>query len=67
MDLVMSAISEAGVTVLFVEHDMDIVLRYATRVIAFYDGRIIADGAPSTVLNEEDVRRYVIGEDAPHA
>jgi branched-chain amino acid transport system ATP-binding protein len=67
MDLVMSAISDAGVMVLFVEHDMDIVLRYATRVIAFYDGRVIADGAPSTVLNEDDVRRYVIGEDAPHA
>ena len=29
---------------LFVEHDMDIVGRYADRVLAFYDGRIIADG-----------------------
>jgi branched-chain amino acid transport system ATP-binding protein len=67
MDLVMSAISDAGVLVLFVEHDMEIVLRYASRVIAFYDGRVIADGAPSTVLNEVDVRRYVVGEDAPNA
>jgi branched-chain amino acid transport system ATP-binding protein len=63
MDLVMSAVRGAGVTVLFVEHDMDIVSRYASRVIAFYDGRVIADGAPAAVLAAEEVRRYVIGED----
>jgi len=60
---VMSAVRGAGVTVLFVEHDMDIVSRYASRVIAFYDGRVIADGAPAAVLAAEEVRRYVIGED----
>jgi branched-chain amino acid transport system ATP-binding protein len=65
MDMVMSAVR--GVTVLFVEHDMDIVSRYAQRVIAFYDGRIIADGAPASVLAGADVRRYVIGEDADAA
>ena len=45
MDVVMSAVKADRVTVLFVEHDMDIVSRYAERVLAFYDGRIIADGA----------------------
>jgi branched-chain amino acid transport system ATP-binding protein len=62
MDLVMDAVH--GVTVLFVEHDMEIVARYAQRVIAFYDGRVIADGAPAEVLASGPVRRYVIGEDA---
>ena len=66
MDLVMGAVRGAGVTVLFVEHDMDIVSRYAARVVAFYDGRVIADGAPARVLDDAEVRRYVIGE-APHA
>jgi len=66
MDLVMAALRGQGVTVLFVEHDMEIVSRYAGRVIAFYDGRVIADGAPAQVLDAEEVRRYVIGE-APHA
>ena len=60
MDLVMGAVR--GVTVLFVEHDMDIVARYAGRVLAFADGRIIADGAPATVLADAEVRRFVIGE-----
>lgn len=64
MDLVMDAVQGAGVTVLFVEHDMDIVARYAGRVIGFYEGRVIADGPPEAVLDAAEVRRYVIG-DAP--
>jgi len=67
MDLVMGAARGADVMVLFVEHDMDIVSRYAGRVIAFYDGRVIADGCPRDVLAAAEVRRYVIGEGAPNA
>ena len=48
-------------TVLFVEHDMDIVERYADRVVAFYDGRIIADGAPGDALG--DARRAPLSAD----
>ena len=66
MDVVMSAVKADRVTVLFVEHDMDIVSRYAERVLAFYDGRIIADGPPDVVLRDGEVRKYVIGE-ALHA
>jgi branched-chain amino acid transport system ATP-binding protein len=64
MDLVLEAIRADGVTVLFVEHDMDVVRRYVGRILAFYEGRIIADGAPAAVLAHPDVRRYVVGEAA---
>ena len=64
MDLVLAAIRADGVTVLFVEHDMDVVKRYVGRILAFYEGRIIADGAPGAVLAHADVRRYVVGEAA---
>jgi branched-chain amino acid transport system ATP-binding protein len=63
MDMVMAALKAQGVTVLFVEHDMEIVGRYTHRVLAFYEGRIIADGEPSAVLDDPEVRKYVIGED----
>ena len=63
MDTVMAALREQRVTVLFVEHDMEIIQRYATRVLAFYEGSIIADGSPGSVLGEEQVRRFVIGEE----
>jgi branched-chain amino acid transport system ATP-binding protein len=63
MDIIMAALgTERDTTVLFVEHDMDIVARYADRVIAFYSGRIIADDVPAKALATDDVRRYVTGE-----
>ena len=61
MDIVMTALGGQALTVLFVEHDMDIVERYANRVVAFYSGRIIADAAPDVALAADDVRRYVTG------
>ena len=67
MDMVMAAVKEHKVTVLFVEHDMDVVARYTDRVLAFYEGRIIADGAPAKVLDDVEVRRYVIGSHAAPA
>jgi branched-chain amino acid transport system ATP-binding protein len=63
MSVVMAAARAADVTVIFVEHDMEIVARFAARVVAFYDGGIIGDGPPETVLRMAEVRRYVIGED----
>ncbi len=61
MDKVMQVLSDSGVTVLFVEHDMEIVTRYASRVLAFYAGRIIADDPPDRVLADPQVQRYVTG------
>ncbi len=63
METIMAGLGQdSATTVLFVEHDMDIVNRYASRVVAFYSGRIIADDAPEVALATDDVRRYVTGE-----
>jgi branched-chain amino acid transport system ATP-binding protein len=63
MDTIMGALGhEQSTAVVFVEHDMDIVERYARRVIGFYSGRVIADGVPAQALATDDVRRYVTGE-----
>ena len=61
MDVIMTAVGAQPLTVLFVEHDMDIVGRHADRVVAFASGRIIADDTPAAALAHEDVRRYVTG------
>ncbi len=61
MEIIMNALGMESMAVLFVEHDMDIVQRYAHRVIAFYSGRIIADDTPQAALAADDVRRYVTG------
>jgi branched-chain amino acid transport system ATP-binding protein len=61
MDNVMNAVRASGAASMFVEHDMEIVGRYASRVVAFYDGRILADGPTAKVLDDPEVRKYVIG------
>ncbi len=61
MDTVLSAVRKQRVTVLFVEHDMEIVARYVTRIIAFYSGEIIGDGPPRSVLADARVQELVIG------
>lgn len=61
MDMVMGMLKASGTTVLFVEHDMEVVARYADRVLAFYEGRIIADDSPEEALNHEQVRKHIVG------
>jgi branched-chain amino acid transport system ATP-binding protein len=61
MEMVMTAVKAEGATVLFVEHDMEVVSRFAQRVLAFHDGRIIADAEPKVALNDPEVKRYVVG------
>ena len=61
MDMVMDNIRSQGGTVLFVEHDMEVISRFSDRVLAFYDGRIIADGPPEQTLSDPDVLKYVVG------
>jgi branched-chain amino acid transport system ATP-binding protein len=61
MATVMRALDERKVTSWFVEHDVDIVTQYATRVAAWIAGRIAADGTPDAVLNDPEVKRQVLG------
>jgi branched-chain amino acid transport system ATP-binding protein len=61
MAVVMQALDERRVTSIFVEHDIDIVRRYATRLAAWINGKIAADGAPDEVLRDPQVIKNVIG------
>jgi len=61
MDVVMLALKNRRITVLFVEHDMDIVERYADRVLAFYDGGVIADGPPVETLENPRIQELISG------
>ena len=61
MQVVMSALLSRKITVLFVEHDMDIIEGFAERVLAFYDGTVIADGPPATTLADPRVQTLISG------
>jgi branched-chain amino acid transport system ATP-binding protein len=63
MDIVMDAFAQQEVTVMFIEHDMELVERYASRVLAFYNGMVIADADSRQALADPQVREYVVGKE----
>lgn len=54
MELV-AELNRAGVTVLMITHDMDVAMRYASRMAVIVNGRVLADGVPSELFQREDV------------
>ncbi len=62
MDTLVKVLQESDITTIFIEHDMEVVQRYAKRVLVFHDGRIIADDTPENVLADPEVRRTVLGK-----
>ena len=53
LELVRHLHEEAGRTVVMVLHDLNLAARYADRLVAMRDGRIVAAGRPHDVLTEE--------------
>jgi len=61
METLMNAMRTKGLTALFVEHDMEIVERYADRVLVWNSGSILAQGKPAEVLQDPRVVETVVG------
>ncbi|MBI4269788.1 MAG: ABC transporter ATP-binding protein [Candidatus Rokubacteria bacterium] len=53
---------ERDLTLLFTEHDMDVVFSIAQRITVLHQGHVIADGAPAEVRTDAEVRRVYLGE-----
>jgi ABC-type branched-subunit amino acid transport system ATPase component len=50
------------IAVLIIEHDMDLVFRFAERITVLVQGRIFAEGAPKEIGANEDVRAVYLGQ-----
>ena len=53
---------ERGLTLLFTEHDMEVVFAIAHRITVLHQGEVIADGTPEEVRRHPEVRRVYLGE-----
>jgi branched-chain amino acid transport system ATP-binding protein len=53
---------ERGLTVLFTEHDMDVVFGIAEKIAVLHQGRLIAEGTPAEMRGHPEVRRVYLGE-----
>jgi branched-chain amino acid transport system ATP-binding protein len=56
----------ADVTVLLIEHDMDVVFKFARRISVLVNGALFVEGAPEEVARDPRVREVYLGE-AAHA
>jgi branched-chain amino acid transport system ATP-binding protein len=54
---------EGKSTFVIVEHDMDVVFSVSQRIIVLHAGRIIADGTPEQIRNDDLVRKVYLGQD----
>lgn len=50
------------IAILFIEHDMNVVFRFASRIIVMVGGRILVEGTPSEIANDQRVREVYLGK-----
>ena len=49
--------------IVFVEHDMNVVFSFASRVIVLVGGKLLVDGTPDEVRADQRVKEAYFGED----
>jgi len=54
-------LADGGMTVLLVEHDMEVVFSLANKITVLHRGAVIADGTPQAIKNDAEVQRAYLG------
>jgi ABC-type branched-subunit amino acid transport system ATPase component len=62
--LILDVISrlDPNITVLIIEHDMDVVFRFASRITVLVAGAVLTEGTPDEIAGNERVRSVYLGE-----
>lgn len=60
--LIQNLARQEGLTILFTEHDIDIVFNIAQKIVVSHQGRTIAEGTPEEVRKNPEVQKAYLGE-----
>ena len=63
-ELIQRLARERGLTLVFIEHDMNVVFQISEKIRVMHMGSIIAEGRPEEVRANEDVQRIYLAEEA---
>ena len=50
------------VTIVFIEHDMNLVFRFAEKITVLVGGAVLVEGTPEEIANDRRVREVYLGE-----
>jgi branched-chain amino acid transport system ATP-binding protein len=56
----------ADVSVLLIEHDMDLVFSFADRMTVLVNGGVLVEGPPAEIANNEEVKAVYLGHEVSH-
>ncbi|MBI2312305.1 MAG: ATP-binding cassette domain-containing protein [Betaproteobacteria bacterium] len=67
MQVLVAAARQAGVkAIILVEHDMDLVAEYSSRIVALQEGRVLADLPPAAFFNDPAIVAAIVGKRTTH-
>jgi branched-chain amino acid transport system ATP-binding protein len=52
----------ADVSILLIEHDMDLVFEFATRITVLVNGAVLTEGTPDVIANDPQVKAVYLGQ-----
>jgi branched-chain amino acid transport system ATP-binding protein len=62
VQLILGLVENRGISILIVEHDMDVVFSISEKIRVLYQGMIIVEGTPAEIKANKEVQRIYLGE-----
>jgi len=57
---------DPDIAILIIEHDMDVVFRFAKQITVLVQGAVLVEGSPDEIMNNEQVRAVYLGQHSRH-
>jgi len=54
---------DPDIAILIIEHDMDVVFRFAKQITVMVQGAVLIEGAPNEIMNNEQVKAVYLGQE----